>query len=111
MAQIDFTNAVLEPNGTYKPMTFDWLMYTWGDDYLFNAGKSSISTGSQTVVLNSPTKATIVKTGTFTASGTEFYIGYYDRVSTQIPWKVSNISFNAGDTYSFAIDIEVSGNT
>ena len=56
--------------------------------------------------MNTPTKASILYSGSFAGSGTEFYIG----ARNALYWKVSNISFANGDTYSFVIDIEVDGN-
>ena len=112
MAQVDFDNAVLDvnPNSSNNPMNINKYMGIGAGYSLRNSSNSEIvSNYSSSVISNTPTKASILFTGTFTASGTQFFItsGW----GSQIDWKVSNISFSSGDTYAFVIDIEVSGNT
>lgn len=106
MAQVDFTNAVLDVyDNTKKPMTSSNYLGINGDVYFYNEQGSIInSNGAKSVILNTPAKVSILFTGSFTASGTSFH--------TDLSlWKVSNISFSSGDTYAFVIDIETSGNT
>lgn len=105
MAQVDFSNARIEPLHAI----------TWSWDYqlgLASTGALFSSDGTQIVsnqqmnysYYNPPTKAVILYAGAFTASGTEFYI------KNQVyGWKVSNVSFSAGDSYSFEIEITNSG--
>lgn len=105
MAVVDFSNAVLDVSGYETPLTHS--------DYMdlrhnFWHGSSEISVPTIRVITDTPTKVSILYTGTFNASGTEFTINYS---STRAAFRVSNISFSAGDTYSFVIDIEVSGNS
>lgn len=108
MAQIDFSNAVLDVNGNSTPLTEDDYMSFNNTAYLWNSqGQYITSNQTKTIINNTPAKVSILYTGSFTTSGTEFYIGN----GGGNPWKVSNISFSSGDTYSFVIDIEVSGNT
>ena len=118
MAQVDFSNAVLdvfEGNESVKsmqPLNYDvylrlgeWITNTGG-------GSSITSSHSTSILTNTPSKVSILHTGTFAESGTAFLIGqYWDNSNWRAPWKVSNISFSNGDTYSFVIDIETSGNT
>ena len=109
MAQVDFTNAVLDVYGNSdKPLTY--ANYLYFDNTAFFTDipvTGQISTPNKSIILNSPEKVSILFTGVFTASGTQFLIGDANIKA----WKVSNVSFSANDTYSFVIDIEVSGNT
>lgn len=112
MAVVDFSNAVLDIAGlnpSYsRPMSLDYYLRFGspsGDAYFTdNQDQRIVSNPSSQIILNTPQKVSILFTGTFTTSGTEMY-RYYTM------WKISNISFSAGDTYSFVVDIEVSGNT
>ena len=110
MAQVDFSNASLQPAPNKYPLRYSYNM-------LLNSGNTCVFKNSQNSVINSDyrvtetssslTHKTLVYTGKFIASGTEFYIGELYG-SAIYAWKVSNISFQNGDTYSFAIDIDVS---
>ena len=103
MAQVDFSNAVIEPVTSrfwgYAPnMTL--ASYT----PLYDATSSAITSNeTRSISYNSPSTKKYIYSGTFTASGTEFYISGKDF------WRVSNISFSAGDTYSFEVEITVTG--
>lgn len=108
MAQVDFSNAVLDVYRSEKPMTHNDYLRLQNHGFFYNGGSVNEQSGSVSVITNTPTKVSLLYTGTFTASGTEFYIAYTANAGT---FKVSNISFSAGDTYAFVIDIEVSGNT
>lgn len=112
MAVVDFSNAVLDVAGLNsshnRPLAEDFYLRFGspsGDAYFTNRDDQRVvSNPSSQIILNTPQKVSILFTGTFTTSGTEMY-RYYTM------WKISNISFSAGDTYSFVVDIEVSGNT
>lgn len=112
MAQVDFSNAVLEPYTDVKPLT---AQYDLGIEInnISNANSGIIASNLTTTVLeNTLSKRSVLFTGTFTDSGTECYLYYYFSIAVHnIYWKISNISFSSGDTFSFVIDIEVSGNT
>lgn len=115
MAVVDFSNAVLDvrANNVYNPMTQGNYMRFNESSALYDATTTQITTNtSNRVIRDTPTKTTILYMGTFTTSGTEFYMGdgRYNYPEYRM-WKVSNISFSANDTYAFVIDIEVSGNT
>lgn len=112
MAQVDFTNAVLDvnPSSGSKPMNAGYYLALTYEAVLYDLNHVRISDSEHlSIITNTPSKVSILYTGVFTASGTVFNIGY--AVFNSIMWKVSNISFSSGDTYSFVIDIEVSGNT
>ena len=104
MAQVDFSNAVLDVNSNNKPMTnINYMELGTGNGVLTN-GSSVINTNaSVSIIQNTPSKVSLLFTGTFTASGNTCYTNYQR-------WKISNISFSSGDSYAFVIDIEVSGN-
>ena len=103
MAQVDFSHAVLEPYEDSKPLTWDYLNLDTTNS-IFNRNGQGIGTGSRSIITNTPTKVSFLFAGTFSASGTEFLMGNYT------VFRVSNISFSVGDSYSFIIDIETSGN-
>ena len=109
MAQVDFSHAVLDVNTNAKPLdSANYLNLNFAE-LRDSSGNQMNQTGNVSILSNTPAKVSILFTGTFYSgsSGTEFYIG------TQVNrfWKVSNISFSGGDSYSFIIDIETSGNT
>lgn len=118
MAQVDFSNAVLDVNpnnAEAMPMTAAEYLYINHLPRLYNGNDAPqrISTNEvKTILSNTPAKVSILFTGSFTANGTEFYIGRNEYYTYVLPlWRVSNISFSSGDSYAFVIDIEVSGNT
>lgn len=104
MAQVDFTNAVLDNYNGSKPLTRGDYLNLDSDMYFYDQGGSIIATYTRTIILNTPAKVSILFSGTFSGSGTSFH-------NNNSIWGVSNISFSNGDTFSFVIDIEVSGNT
>ena len=107
MAQVDFSNAVLDVyNSSARPFAYSNYLNIPYEATVYDdqSGNSINGSASVNIILNTPTKVSILFTGVFTASGTSFH-------TNRSVWGVSNISFSAGDTYSFVIDIEVSGNT
>lgn len=104
MAQVDFSNAVLDANSG-KPMKSGNYLLLASTSYLYNSAGNIVSTPTVSVITNTPAKVSILFTGTFNQSGTEVFLG------NMTLWRASNISFSNGDTYSFIIDIETSGNT
>lgn len=97
MAQVDFSSAVLT-----KPNTSAWSTANLklNDNALKDANNNLIASPTITRT-NTATRLTHNYSGSFTASGTEFYIGNLSG------WYVSGISFSAGDTFNFAIDIDI----
>lgn len=120
MAQVDFSNAVLDGNASHSAnlLSLEHYIGLYDRNYtdLYDSTSSVItSNANKSIVTDTPSKASILYTGNFTASGTELYIASrrsdLPGIVWDIVWKVSNISFSSGDTYSFIIDIETSGNT
>lgn len=107
MAQVDFSNAVLDVNGNMKPMGLsNYLGIRYAE--LRDSNGNQLNSGGYSILTNTPSKVSILYSGTFYSgvSGTEFYLG----TITNRSLKVSNISFGSEDAYSFVIDIETSGN-
>lgn len=103
MAMVDFSNAVLTPEGSSIISSYSYVNLNQGDfSNLTTPGIAINSNANVTIIKNEANQAIISYTGTFTESGNGFYIGlnnYYPR------WKITGISFQAGDTYSFQIPI------
>ena len=101
MAQVDFSNAVLESNVGFAGNPLE-QGYTFGlerDSYLYDgsSGLTQIGSFTRTVVADTGTRRTLLYVGAFTASGTEATFIFNE-------WRISNISFSAGDTF-FSINI------
>lgn len=104
MAQVDFSNAVLDVSGNNKPMASSSYLNITGTSTMTNASGTRITGWEANRILsNTASKVSILKTGTFNASGTECFISGM--------WRISNISFSAYDTYAFVIDIEINVNS
>lgn len=108
MAQVDFSNAVLEPNpdiANYYPLTQPFLYINTSSFIRDASDNSNITSGLVvTTIDNTPTKRSYSFTGVFTAGGVAFKI----RTAQQSYWRVSNISFSENDTFSFIIEETVS---
>jgi hypothetical protein len=103
MAQVDFSNARIEPCGNVMGAYQSMALYS--ESILYNSSNARITSGeSRNISYESLTKKILMYTGTFISSRTEFYI-----TGTSF-WKVSNVSFSNGDTYSFEVVITVNGN-
>jgi len=103
MAQVDFTNAVIEP---YDSGIWDISSLRFNNSGFYDSSGNLINSNSNySQRLVSATKTTYTYTGVMSASGTEFYISYSGYYKF---WKVSNISFSNGDSYSFVIDVDIS---
>lgn len=123
MALVDFSNAVIEIYNSKKPLKERYLGFTNYDSAttaygLVQPDGTSMwlaSTPRVTVLTNTPTKYSIAFTGTLTnflsTPGTELLLEVKPRYSSSYDkfWRISNISFNNNDTYSFVIDIEITG--
>ena len=99
MAQVDFSNARIEPWDTTNNTAWANLNLDNGD--LYAEHWVQISSGSVSRLINQQKQLMYLYQGTFTASGTEFYVSTGGRAGQ---WKVSNISFSNGDTYVFQIN-------
>lgn len=107
MAMVDFSNAKIsvDNSSSNPPSTQLYANVDAFIGWLNDANNNHICTNKNvTQVVNQDKKLVAAFTGTFTASGTEFYLRYD---SGGARWKVSNISFQSGDTYSFQIPIEI----
>lgn len=115
MAQVDFSNARIEPcaypgigSGAFSgysainPMGKSNVSLAMTEQ-LWNANGGSINTNATvTQLINQQKQLIYLYQGTFNTSGTEFYIIYYGDYQVGA-WKISNISFDSGDTYIFRI--------
>ena len=105
MAQVDFSNAVLAPYGT-NPLRRTKASF---DSYI-SAQKKCVDvngnqiTSSYNISTSHETNDSfdVEATGTFSTSGTEMYIYYFET-----HWRVSNISFNSGDTFVLNVHVEL----
>jgi len=105
MADVDFSNARIEPFGTICPAAYSYLNITTNSS-LRDANDTSIASNHATRDINDQKQMLTTYYGTFTASGTEFYLYQYTNLGVG-KWKISNVSFNSGDTYMFNINAEL----
>ena len=100
MAEVDFSNARIEVDSTsnQNPTTTAEVLLANGTT-LVDSSNTVIGSGRATRLINQQKQLMYNYTGSFTASGTEFYFG-----TNQSRWKVSNISFSSGDTYVFQVN-------
>lgn len=104
MAQVDFTNARIAPYGTKNPTEYSYVNMSQGT--LYDANGNSVCTNiGYTITKNVQKQLVIIFSGTFTTSGTQFFV--QSTYNSNCPWKVSNISFNNGDTYVFSIKADL----
>ena len=97
---VDFTNARITPTrATPLERTTMALGSGYGPDMSFtNANGNQIANISMTRS-TSMLSFVVRYTGSFTASGTEFYI----RFANTEYWKIDNITFANGDSFDFTI--------
>lgn len=109
MAQVDFTNAIIEQTtqfSTRNPVSVSYSSLYSG--YLFDSEETLIcSNYSVTQTVNEHRRFVLRYTGTFNTSGTEFYISQGGSDPYKAKWKVSNINFSAGDLYTFTIAVNM----
>lgn len=109
----DFSNAKIEVVSGRKPMEGAYYMATNYSAVLYNSSRQSlVSEYNKQIVLDTPTKVSILFTGKFAlnARGTEVYLM---NGSGNLAWRIYDVNFesiNDPDPYSFYIDIELSGN-
>ena len=70
-----------------------------------DSSNNQIATSSLSIMSSSADGFVAKITGTFSASGTEFYIR--DAYS-HIHWKISNVTFASGDTFAFNVNTTIS---
>lgn len=99
MAEVDFSNAKIAPAGTKN--TTSYAKLNMDNEKLFNSSFVQInSNASISMLTNQQKRLAYLYSGTFTASGTEFLVS---RQNSDAYWRISNISFQSGDTYMFKI--------
>lgn len=106
MAMVDFTNAKIEPaTSSYNPtFTVDVGL----SNNILSSSGSIITTGASRIrTVNEKKQIVYLYQGTFTTSGTEFYIQYSTSEITYTNWRVYNISFADGDTYLFQVKADL----
>lgn len=106
MAEVDFSNARIEPIGTVNATKSAEVSLNIAGGILSDVSGNQISTGySISRLINAQKQLMYIYQGTFTASGTMFYIQQnVGQSANHSGWKISNISFNSGDTYVFQIN-------
>lgn len=108
MAQVDFSNARIEPaniSPSVNPTAYSNLTLAGYNDTLYDSRINAVSSNiNVTQLTNQQKQLMYLYQGTFSASGTEFYIIHAPSYTNYAGWKVSNISFSAGDTYVFQIN-------
>lgn len=98
MAMVDFSNAKIEPAGTVN--TTGSANVSLNTGWLKDSNHNNIGGNTLTQLINQQKQLMYLYQGTFTASGTEFYIWGGNTGE----WRVYNISFSSGDTYVFQIN-------
>lgn len=114
MAEVDFSNARIEPASTWQSQTLQnptknayvSLGATGSaNNYLYDINGNRIASLTRSQLINQKKQLMYLYQGTFTTSGTSFILG--DDLAA---WKVSNISFQNGDTYVFQINATLTCN-
>ena len=108
MAQIDFSNAHIEP--VYSPVYNARSDVALNPDGFCNASGNFINrtTMVKTVLVNETNKLVYHYTGSVSDSGTILYFGTTVGTGTNtLWWKFTNVSYNAGDTYDFKISANI----
>lgn len=107
MAQLDLSNAHITP--IYSPANdATYLSLTSGNWNFSDASGNAISSGSGSILSQNVGDFKIYYSGSFTASGTQFFVG---KINTQPIWRVTGVSFASGDTYSFTIKANIQLNS
>lgn len=109
MAFVDFSNAQLHlPSSPTFNITNNGNVCL-SNNVLTNAsGQTIVSNYNHSITINEQKKQVHQYTGTFTASGTEFYLG--DKLAVNQKYKITGISFQNGDNYSFEIPVTLTCN-
>ena len=104
MAVVDFSNAVLEHNGNTKPFDQKYISVIGDNTVICDANKQVITSSyTKTKEVDDKGRFVAAFNGTLTTSGTELYIKFGGGAWDTMYWKITNISFNSGDTFSFKI--------
>lgn len=108
MAAVDFSNAHIQPyaNNPIKEQNVAIWIPSNANDITDASGTSVCSAVTKTS--STPDEYTLIYTynGTFNTSGTEFYLTVHDGSAVKY-WRIYNISFASGDTFSFSINAKL----
>lgn len=113
MAQVDFSNAVLSPLqiGSYVPLDNSYIgLWLSNSIVICDSNKTQIASASISKAIDVAKNFLVIFSGTFTASGTELYLKYGTGSGDNMWWKITNISFNSGDTFIFQINATLTCN-
>ena len=118
MAYVDFSNAHIDVRGSLKPLHQKYLGLSNYNNAIqissfltLQAPWEYVATSVTVSILESTlTKYSLLFTGTFSLAGTSFGI-YINKDSSSYEefWAITNVSFSAGDTFSFIVDVEITG--
>lgn len=107
MAEVDFSHAKIEPSGFdanyVNPTARNDVSLSASSGWIYNSSAGTIGNIYSTKLVNEAKQIVYQYQGTFSASGTEFYMGTGDYTL----WRVFNISFNTGDTYIFQVKADL----
>ena len=118
MAQIDFSNAVLTVPIDVTNRLYAAYCCLWNNSGSTNqisliadtteGTNTFISSGQITLLSNTPTKFSYVVSGIMNNAdeGVNYTMFWFGSNNSRL-YKVSNISFVKGDTYSFQIDLDI----
>lgn len=112
MAQVDFSHAILRPAENRKPLEGGAYLDLYLDTYgyrrqIVNSQGTSIADNYTMEFLEKTmNRMVVLYTGEFIESGSEFYLAYVYQTTDKL-WRVSNVSFSAGDMFSFKITMEL----
>ena len=100
MAEVDFSHARIQPNTDYtgNPTRNSYVGVTVAEGYLYGDGGSIVARPIVTRITNQQKQFVYQFAGTFSLSGTKFYVGV---------WTVTNVSFSSGDTFIFQIQADL----
>lgn len=118
MAQVDFSNAHIEPldYGTcFRSMYLALTNGTFGGNAGWNFGITGDNNSGTAHICSQPSGTItdltehgfkVIYDGTFSTSGDSFTLTYSWNSARY--WLISNIHFEAGDTFHFQIDVNFS---
>lgn len=109
MAEVDFSHAKIEPATTgwmtfINPTSVAYVTLSAASGNIYNSSGTTIGNIFATRLVNEQKQLVYQYQGTFSASGTEFYMSTGQSHSA---WRVFNISFNSGDTYLFQVKADL----
>lgn len=109
MAEIDFSNATVSVIGTSNVIDTSYVILNTCNLYDVT-GLNKYSNNFSRQVITATPKYSAIFYGTMARNGTEFYI-YVQATNgngeTNRGYKISNISFQTGDTFNFIVSAEI----